>query len=115
VAALLVSAVAVGGWALSTGDSSPRGHIAGRYPRTPAADAGPQAHAYATPLAASRVAAALTGAWRPAARHIDATGIYLRYTDDIVVIRPGAGGTLILVEPTATAYPRYSAQLGGAW
>ncbi|MFF5229871.1 DUF4247 domain-containing protein [Dactylosporangium sp. NPDC000521] len=116
VAVLLAAGFAVGGRAVSAGDGSPRGYIARHYTPAPGAEPGPRAVAYVTRLAPSTVTSDLTGAWRPAARHVDPTGVYLRYSADLVVIRPDAGGgALIVVEATSTAYPRYQAQLDGAW
>ncbi|MEV4641111.1 DUF4247 domain-containing protein [Actinoplanes sp. NPDC049548] len=112
----LLAGLVLTGAALLAGGGSPAGLVVDRYRRDPARDIDGQARAFVATEPVSRVTAEVIDAWRPAARHVDASGVYLRYADDTVVIRPLAGGgTLILVEATSTAYPRYRSVLEGPW
>ncbi|HEX6967575.1 MAG TPA: DUF4247 domain-containing protein [Micromonosporaceae bacterium] len=97
------------------GSFSPRGYVADRFTRAAEYDIGDKALAYTSTLPPSEVAEQVTRAWQPADQYVDASGIYLRYDDDSVVIRPIAAGSLILVERVVTAYPRYYHTVGNAW
>lgn len=99
----------------SYGGFSPRGYVADHYARSTRDDIGRDAKAYTSSRPPSQVADELTGAWQPADRYVDGSGVYLRYTDDAVVIRPAGAGSLILVENLRTAYPRYLGVVGGYW
>ncbi|HEX5542466.1 MAG TPA: DUF4247 domain-containing protein [Micromonospora sp.] len=100
---------------LTYGNFSPRGYVQSTYARVAQHDIGSDALAYSSSKSPSQVAADLTGAWRPADQYVDASGVYLRYNDDSVVILPAAAGSLILLERLATAYPRYHSTVGYAW
>ncbi|HEX5598260.1 MAG TPA: DUF4247 domain-containing protein [Micromonosporaceae bacterium] len=100
---------------LAYGNFSPRGYVESTFTRAPAHDIGHDAIAYTSGQAPSEVAAEITGAWRPADQYVDASGVYLRYNDDSVVILPAAAGSLILLERLTTAYPRYYSTVGNAW
>ena len=56
----------------------------------------------------------ISRAWSPAGRYADGSGVYLRYSNDSVVLRPNGAGTLILVEGLRTAYNRYAGTVGGS-
>lgn len=114
-ALLAVAGLAVGGTALVLGDLSPRRYVANHYTRAPAEDIDAEAVAYRSSKQPGQVAADITGRWRPAARFVDGSGVYLRYAEDTVVIVPFAAGSLILVERLTTAYPRYYGHVGGYW
>ena len=88
---------------------------ADHYSRSASDDIGEDAVAYTTRKAPSEVARELGDAWQPADEFVDASGVYLRYADDAVVILPLAVGSLILVEKLSTAYPRYHGIVGGFW
>lgn len=103
------------GFGLLYGNFSPRGYVADKFTRAPQYDIGDDAIAYTSSQAPSQVADQITSAWRPADQYVDASGIYLRYEDDSVVILPLAKGSVILLEPVATAYPRYYNTVGNAW
>ncbi|MFC0527544.1 DUF4247 domain-containing protein [Phytohabitans kaempferiae] len=99
-----------------TGSFSPRGYVADNYSRAAARDIGTDALAYTSAKAPSEVADQISGVWTPADRYVDASGVYLRYDDDSVVILPlAAVGSLILVEKMTTAYPRYHGTVGNYW
>ncbi|WP_018221776.1 DUF4247 domain-containing protein [Salinispora pacifica] len=101
--------------AISYGSFSPRGFVEDRYQRAAAHDLDSAALAYSSTKQPSQVAQELTDAWQPADQYVDSTGVYLRYDDDSVVIRPVAAGSLILLERLTTAYPRYHSRVGGHW
>lgn len=113
--ALALVGVLVAGIATVYGSFSPRGYIAHTYHRSASDDIGGDAVAYTSGKSPSQVADQVTGAWEPADQYVDASGVYLRYADDAVVITPLAVGSLILVEKLTTAYPRYYSHVGGYW
>lgn len=113
--ALALAGVLMAVLGIAYGNFSPREYIQDRYPRAAAHDIGKDAKAYSSPKPPSAVAADITRVWTPADKYVDGSGVYLRYADDSVVIRPLATGSLILVERTATAYPRYHSVVGNAW
>ncbi|MEV4639220.1 DUF4247 domain-containing protein [Actinoplanes sp. NPDC049548] len=94
---------------------SVRRHVDAAYARSPADDIGGDAVAYTSPLKPTGVAAEITDGWRPGRGVADADGVYLRYADDSIVILRRQNGSLILVEKTTTAYPRYLAHVAGHW
>lgn len=114
VAFALIGAL-VAGIGIFSGNFSPRGYVTDKYVRSPAHDIGRDALAYTSSDPPSRVAADITRAWQPLDQYVDASGVYLRYDDDAVVIRPTSAGSLILLERVATAYPRYYRIVGNAW
>lgn len=113
--ALAVIGLLLAGAAVLGGSFSPRGYIADNFRRSAANDIGDDAKAYTSPKSPSEVARQITDAWKPADQYVDGSGIYLRYSEDAVVVLPAAVGSLILVERLTTAYPRYSSVVGGYW
>jgi hypothetical protein len=105
----------VAGIGTAYGNFSPRGYVESKYSRSTADDIGDDAKAFTSRQPPSQVAADISGAWAPADRYVDGSGVYLRYADDAVVILPLAVGSLILVEKLATAYPRYLPIVAGYW
>ncbi|MEV8513634.1 DUF4247 domain-containing protein [Dactylosporangium sp. NPDC051484] len=103
----------IGGITVFYGDFSPRSYVANHYQRAASRDIGTEARAYLSTKPPSFVADEISQAWSPAGRHVDGSGVYLRYSNDSVVLKPNDTGTLILVEALRTAYPRYSGTLGG--
>jgi len=103
----------IGGISACSGSFSPRSYVAKHYQRAAARDIGADARAYTSTKSPTRVADEISRAWSPAGRYADGSGIYLRYSDDSVVLKPNGGGTLILVERLRTAYNRYSGTVGG--
>ncbi|HTJ37521.1 MAG TPA: DUF4247 domain-containing protein [Dactylosporangium sp.] len=93
--------------------SSPRSYVAGHYQRAAARDLGGDAKAYTSTKPPTRVADEISRAWSPAGRFVDGSGVYLRYSNDSIVLKPNGAGTLILVEGLRTAYHRYSGVVGG--
>jgi len=113
--ALALVAVLVAVFSVGYGNFSPRGYVEDHYNRSVADDIGDDAKAYTSKKVPSEVARELTDAWEPADEYVDASGVYLRYADDAVVILPLAVGSLILVEQVRTAFPRYYSVVGGFW
>ncbi|MGW1677559.1 DUF4247 domain-containing protein [Saccharopolyspora sp. NPDC002376] len=112
VLALIIGLVAV----FSTG-TSPRGYIANNYTRAANLDLSGDAdnRAYTSPKAPSAVAFEISKKWRPQSQYTDSSGIYLRYSDDAVVIKPHQRGSVIHVMDARHAYHRYHSHVGGVW
>jgi hypothetical protein len=103
----------IGGITVFSGNFSPRSYVANHYQRAAARDIGGDARAYMSTKSPTRVADEISRAWKPAGRYADGSGVYLRYSNDSVVLKPNGAGTLILVEGLRTAYGRYSGTVGG--
>lgn len=114
-AAVSLLGVLVAGYGLVAGTFSASSYVRGHYARATGHDIGRQAIAYTSSLAPSRVTQDVTRAFRPSDRYADATGTYLRYGNDSVVIRPLGTGSVILLENMNTAYSRYHSTVGSAW
>jgi hypothetical protein len=113
--ALALVGVLVAAFGIFYGNFSPRGYVQDHFTRAATRDISRDALAYTSSDRPSKVAADLTNVWQPADQYIDASGVYLRYDDDSVVILPIAAGSLILLEKVTTAYPRYHGTVGHAW
>ncbi|ASW53030.1 DUF4247 domain-containing protein [Plantactinospora sp. KBS50] len=114
-AAVSLVGVLVAGYGLVAGTFTARSYVRGHYARSVGHDIGREAVAYTSSLPPSRVTRDVTGAFHPSDRYADASGTYLRFGDDSVVIRPLAAGSVILLEKMGTAYPRYHGIVGSAW
>jgi len=113
--AVAVVGVLVAGFAIVNGTFSPRGYVKDKYTRAASRDIGREAIAYTSSKSPTRVAKELTDKWRPSDRYTDNSGVYLRYDDDSVVIKPLAAGSLILLEDMNTAHSRYHSTVGSYW
>ena len=115
VAALLALVLAI--VAIASTGSSVRSYVADHYTRAAHLDEPGNARnaAYTSPKRPSEVAQEITARWRPQSRYTDSTGIYLRYPDDAVVIRPYQSGSVIHVLDDDYAYRRYHSHVGGFW
>ncbi len=71
--------------------------------------------AYTSTSSPSAVTAAITGAWKPVSQYADASGVYLRYNDDMVLVRPEGRGSVIRVDDVDRAYRRYHTHVGSTW
>lgn len=114
-AVVAVIGLLVAGNAVFSGGFSMRGYVAEHYRRAPDRDIGTEAVAYLSDRSPTEVTEDIVGAWQPADRYVDGSGVYLRYGDDALVVLPLALGSLILVENLRTAYPRYYGIIGGYW
>jgi len=103
---LLGALVVVG--ALAGGNTSPRGWIGAHYAKI--ADG-----AYRAPEPPTKVAAALSGKFRPTDRVYDPSGVFLRYPDMIVAVLPDGKGSRVLVDDVETGYRRHHSSVGGRW
>ncbi|MGH3713955.1 MAG: DUF4247 domain-containing protein [Micromonosporaceae bacterium] len=103
----------IGGYALWAGGSGPAGYVARHYERAPELDEGDTA--YLSQLPPSQVRAELSGAWQPASAYADGSGVYLRYSDDVIVIFPYQSGSVIRVDDAEESYRRYHGVVGGYW
>lgn len=117
VSALLgVLGLVLAGTAVAGGNFSPRGYISRHYSRASANDLTGGARAYTSSKSVTRVAAEITKAWRPADRYADGSGVYLRYSDDMVTVQPrSGGGSVIRVEGVRSGYNRYRSTVGSHW
>ncbi len=112
VLALLVALVTI----FSTG-SGPRGFVANHYTRAAQLDirGDDDNEAYTSTKAPSKVTAVITSAWEPITQHTDASGVYLRYSDDGVIIRPRGRGSVIHVMEIDDAYRHFHGVVAGYW
>lgn len=112
VLALIIALVTI----FSTG-TGPRGYVANNYTRAAQLDiAGDNDNkAYTSTRAPSQVSAEVTDAWEPIAQRVDASGVYLRYSEDGVVIKPRGRGSVIHVMDVEEAYRHYHGVVGGYW
>lgn len=112
VVALIVAIVMI--FAKSSG---PHGYVADRYTRVERLDipGDDDNEAYTSPKAPPVVSREITAKWRPQSESSDATGIFLRYSDDAIVIQPHGPGSVIHLMDADDAYRRYHSHLGGIW
>ena len=97
--------------------SGPRGFVDDRYERATHLDlrGDNDNRAYTSPKPPNAVAGEVTAKFRPRSQHTDDSGIYLRYSDDAVVIRPHTIGSVIHVLDVDEAYRHYHTFIGGGW
>ncbi|WP_243791295.1 DUF4247 domain-containing protein [Saccharopolyspora gloriosae] len=112
VLALIIALVAI-----FSGGSGPRGYASGHYQRASSLDIRGDSDnkAYTSPKPVPVVARDITSRWRPQAQQTDASGVYLRYSDDAVIIQPRGTGSVIHVMDVDRAYRHYHSHVGGAW
>lgn len=91
-----------------------RDYVDNTYTRTSALDQDDEI-AYTSRDVPSMVSANIVGVWKPVSQYADASGVYLRYNDDMVLIRPHEGGSVIRVDDVDRAYRRYHSHVGGFW
>ncbi|SDD95153.1 DUF4247 domain-containing protein [Actinokineospora iranica] len=94
--------------------TSVRGYVERTYTRAASMDVGEE-RAYTSPNAPSAVSANIVGQWKPVSQYADASGIYLRYNDDMVLIRPQGKGSVIRVDDIDRAYRSHHSSVGGHW
>ncbi|MDR7301640.1 DUF4247 domain-containing protein [Haloactinomyces albus] len=112
VLALIIALVTL----LSTG-TGPRSYVAKNYTRAAQLDirGDDDNKAYTSRKAPSVVSQEITSSWDPISQYVDGTGVYLRYSDDAVIIQPHRGGSVIHVMETEEAYRHYHGVVGGVW
>lgn len=98
------------------GPSSVREWVDGRYTKSPSTDpALTGAAVYTSSKSASSVVDEISASWKPADRHSDPTGHFLRYQNDMVVVQPTTAGTRIIVDSERRGYARWYPFIGGYW
>lgn len=99
------------------GGSGPRGYVADNYERASHLDLSgdDDNRAYTSPKPPTTVAREITAKFRPLSQHADGSGVYLRYSEDAVVIQPRGSGSVIHVLDVDDAYRRYHTFIGGSW
>lgn len=116
-AVAVVIALIVGLVMIFAGGGGPRGYVAHTYTRAAHLDipGDDDNEAYTSPKPPKTVAAAITAKWRPQAQSSDASGIYLRYSDDAVIVQPHQRGSVIHLMDADRAYHRYHSHVGHVW
>ncbi len=108
--ALLLGLITV----FSTG-TGPAAYVDTHYTRASSLDLDRQDRAYTSPRPPSTVAREITDRWQPISQANDASGVYLRYSDDAVVVQPREQGSVIHVMDADRAYNRYHGVVAGFW
>ncbi|MCX2733693.1 DUF4247 domain-containing protein [Saccharopolyspora sp. NFXS83] len=114
---VVVIALAIALIAIFGGGSGPRGYVAGHYHRASSLDIRGDSDnkAYTSPKPVPVVAREITSRWRPQSQQTDASGVYLRYSDDAVIIQPRAAGSVIHVMDVDRAYRHYHSHVSHGW
>lgn len=118
IAALIgvVSIGALGSTLLNRG--SVTSHIASAYAKVPNTDvpgATTSTNTYKSDQSPMATADAIAKKWKPAERRDEGSGSFLRYSDYVVGVVPGAGGSRITVDRDRDGYNRYFPYIGGFW
>lgn len=90
-------------------------YVANKYDRNTSLEQDRETRVYTSSKPPSRVTSEIVSAWRPISQHTDASGVYLRYSDDAVIIQPRGSGSVIRVLDTDRAYRYYYGHVGGVW
>ncbi|MFR9728525.1 DUF4247 domain-containing protein [Saccharopolyspora sp. MS10] len=114
---VMVIALVIAAVTLFAGGSNARGYVASNYQRATSLDIrGDRGNrAYTTPKPVPVVAEEITSRWRPQARTSDSSGVYLRYSDDAVIIQPRGTGSVVHVMDADRAYRHYHSHVGSVW
>jgi hypothetical protein len=106
---LVALGLLIGG--LSSCGSSPRSWVKDHYTSAGKRDG---SDVYRTSERVERVTKRLTDAWKPADRLTDPGGVFLRYSDDLIAIRPRTeGGSEITVDDADRGYAHWYPFVGG--
>ncbi|MQA11374.1 MAG: DUF4247 domain-containing protein [Pseudonocardiaceae bacterium] len=108
----LVGAIVAG--VMLFGGTSVRDYVAQNYARSSTMDRGSE-KAYTSPRSPSETSTEIVDAWTPVSQYPSAGGIFLRYSDDMVLIQPRSGGSVIRVDDVERAHRHYYGILGGVW
>lgn len=96
---------------LSSCGSSPRSYVRDHYT---AAGKRNGTEVYRSRDRTEKVVKDITNAWKPADRLTDAGGVFLRYRDELVAVRPRTGGgSEISVEDPERGYAHWYPYVGG--
>ncbi|MBC6447097.1 DUF4247 domain-containing protein [Actinokineospora sp. HBU206404] len=91
-----------------------RDYVDNTYARAANLDRGEEI-AFTSPQTPTLVAANIAGQWKPVSQYADASGVYLRYNDDMVLVRPQGKGSVIRIDDVERAYRTYHSSVGGHW
>lgn len=110
--ALIIALITI----LSTG-TGPRGYVANHYTRAAELDirGDDDNRAYTSAKPVTMVVREITAKWRPQSQTTDASGVYLRYSDDAVIVQPRQPGSVIHVMDADEAYRHYHSHVGHYW
>lgn len=106
-----IGLVFVGCYAYS---GSPRDYVSAHYTRAAQYDSG-TTRAYTSAMAPTAVASDISDHWEPVDRLVNSTGVFLRYANDLIVIKPRGSGSLITVDDFRHGYHHYYGIVGGFW
>ncbi|MGH3452123.1 MAG: DUF4247 domain-containing protein [Haloechinothrix sp.] len=95
--------------------TSAASYVAKQFTRDSSQQYGNDVRAYTSSKKPTEVVAMIVDEWRPISQSVDGSGVYLRYSDDAIVIRPRGSGSLILVMDDDRAYRTYYGHVGGVW
>ncbi|ASU77260.1 DUF4247 domain-containing protein [Actinopolyspora erythraea] len=112
VLALLIAMVTI----FSTG-TGPRAYVAKNYTRAVHLDkpGDDDNKAYTSRLKPSTVVDDITDSWEPISQYARGSGVYLRYSEDAVIVQPRDRGSVIHVMELDEAYNHYHHVVGGVW
>ncbi len=96
------------------GGRNPADYVAQHYTRAAELDRN-GGRAYTSSRPPRTVSEEITDVWRPADYYADAVGIFLRYSNDVIVIFPRGAGSLIMIYDPDRAYRLYHSHIGSHW
>lgn len=93
---------------------SPGGFVRSHYTRAQQYDSGRE-RAYTSDKSPTEVVHEITDNWAPAGKVTDGSGVYLRYSDDMIAVRPKENLTLITLSDFRYGYHHYYGHVFGFW
>ena len=114
VIALLLALACVGGIVALLFRGSPREWVLGHY-RQVSHEASTGSYVLESPRSVTQTAAEIRKAWKPAQQVVDPSGVYLRYQDLVVAVRPRSGGSTVYVDDERHGYAHWYGHVGGSW
>lgn len=95
--------------------TSAASYVDNEFERAPSSRYDNEVRSYRSDRKPTEVAALIVDQWQPLSQYADGSGVYLRYPDDAIVIKPRGSGSLILVMDDDRAYGLFYAHIGGVW
>lgn len=114
VAALAVAVAALVGLVTLLGGGSPRDWLLKTY-RQESYDPATGSRVLLSDRSVSGTAQEIRSHWKPAQQVIDPSGVFLRYHDMVVAVRPRPGGSFVHVDDERHGYARWYSYVGGDW
>lgn len=108
----LIGAIVAG--VMLFGGTSVRSYIESNYTRASNLDRGSE-KAYTSPLQPTETSNEIQNSWTPVSQYPSAGGVFLRYSDDMVLVQPHDGGSVIRVDDVRRAHAAYYGIVGGVW